>query len=169
MGPVRINGQPHEHGVIGSFLGGVPRIVASCQRRKIVLMSIQDEICDEKWADKAYMVLFKMGIHKMVGTIYGRALLVRMAVSDVGQPMVADLPLDDNPFRYYPRQTHATYDPHEHEKTDADDDDDDGSQSSSSSASTPSSPQTTRSSDASLTQSSSSSSSSDSSSSAFLS
>ena len=153
---------PHEHGVIGSLLGGVPRIVASCTRRKLVLMSIQDEICDEAWSDKAYMVLFKMGICKLVGTIYGRALLVRMTVSDVGQPMVADLPLDDNHSRYYPRQTHATYDPHEHETTQTDD----GVHSPSSSSSETEgahSPSPTRSSEASLTQSSSSSSSSSSS------
>ena len=158
---------PHEHGVIGSFLGGVPRIVASCTKRKLVLMSIQDEICDEEWSDKANLVLYKMGIHKLVATIYGRALLVRMAVSDVGQPMVADLPLDDDHFRYYPRQTHATYDPHETGEDTAHSAPPSGDSSPSSPPSSPPSPPSpspsATQSEPSLTQSSSSSSSSSSS------
>ena len=83
----------HPSGVIGSFLGGSPVALAFNKHKNVVLMGLQDEICDEEWGADAYALLKSLRLHKTVRKIYGRALCSRLCMHETGRIMLGDLPL----------------------------------------------------------------------------
>ena len=85
----------HPKGVIGSFLGGTPQILAARPSSGVVLLGIQDSICDDEWEMKAYALLKSLNLQKRVGKIYGRALCVRF------RPYKNNVLLDDMPLTMF--------------------------------------------------------------------
>lgn len=83
----------HPDGVIGSLLGGTPQLLACLPAAGIVLMGLQDTICDDEWSPEAYALLRRIRLQKHVGKIYGRALCARLVRHSSGRVMLGDLPL----------------------------------------------------------------------------
>jgi len=85
----------HSKGVIGSFLGGTPQVLAARPENGVVLLGIQDSICDDEWELDAYELLKSLNLQKRVGKIYGRALCVRF------RPYLGNVLLDDMPLTMF--------------------------------------------------------------------
>lgn len=101
----------HPHGVIGSFLGGVPVVVASHARSGVVMMGLQDSICDEEWSDDANKLIQFLGLDKKVEEVFGRALCFRLTKSSTGQLILGDLQMQEGIDMQCARQIPASYAP----------------------------------------------------------
>lgn len=105
----------HPHGVLGSLLGGKPSIIASCKSTGVVLMGLQDTVCDDEWEPAAYELLQCINVHKAVADIYGIVLCVRLCKhKPTGLIFLGDLPLTSFTTGacshvVYARQSQATY------------------------------------------------------------
>jgi hypothetical protein len=89
----------NSRGIIGSFLGGDAKVVAYREipdGSRLVVFSVNDEICDDEWTDGAIAILDRMEF-KILTTkgIFGNALVVQLLESRNGVVSIGDLVIRD--------------------------------------------------------------------------